>query len=644
MNSPVSSHRGPRLTATLQLWFINLGIAGMVALGYLQRAPEDLSPRGIAFLALGFLSSLGILSVVPGLISLLWACTQTGTAALGRRLGVIWTLALGLLYADTRVFGVFQFHLNAVVWNSLTTPGASDAIHPGVSDIVLPTFAILGLITCQARLFRWLHAGCERRAAARRARGALGPGALAAGALLLAFTAERNLYAHDVEEGKHELATLAELLPYYQLPQDMLRALRDDPPTAGELVFELSECELEWPSQPLSWERPASTPNVLVLVLDSLRGDMLTQETMPRTWAFSQNARVYEDHWSGGNCTRHGIFTLMYGLPGNYWEPTLRAQRSPVLLDVLMEQGYEPRVLCSASQSFPEFRSTAWASIPDAVEDEFEGEVWEKDLQVAARFGDWLDSRQDPSRPFFAFSLLDGAHANYSFPEGATHFEPSSERVEYIRLSYGLDEASDREAIFNRYRNAVRQTDLAVGKMLHQLSQRGLLDNTIVVITGDHGEEFFDNGFWGHHSNFTPAQVHVPFVLYGPGIEAGVETRPSSHVDFPRTLLEELGVSPEQAPRYSTGENLLALPEERSVLSASWSSLALRLENQATLVISDYADDLPLRAYGPDGKPLRHEVEALRQTAPQLEEVLNLCQRFLRTDSMRHPHRPSTTR
>ena len=130
----------------------------------------------------------------------------------------------------------------------------------------------------------------------------------------------------DVNKSNSELCAGAERV---------LRALRDDPPTAGELVFDLSERELDWPSQPLSWERPASTPNVLVLVLDSLRGDMLTQENMPRTWAFSQNARVYEDHWSGGNCTRHGIFTLLYGLPGNYWEPTLRSQRSPVLLDVL---------------------------------------------------------------------------------------------------------------------------------------------------------------------------------------------------------------------------------------------------------------------------------------------------------------------
>ncbi|MCH2102132.1 MAG: sulfatase-like hydrolase/transferase, partial [Planctomycetes bacterium] len=198
----------------------------------------------------------------------------------------------------------------------------------------------------------------------------------------------------------------------------------------------------------------------------------------------------------------------------------------------------------------------------------------------------------------------------------------------------------DRQEIFNRFRNAVRQADTTVGKMLHQISKRGLLENTIVVITGDHGEEFFENGYWGHHSNFTPEQVQVPFLLHGPGIKAGVETKPSSHVDFSRTLLESLGVSPKQASNYSTGEHLLNLPDERLILSASWSSMALRLENQSTLVISDYADDLPLRAFDSNGKPLPREIETLRRTAPKLEEVLATCRRFLTTDLMRHPDHP----
>jgi uncharacterized protein len=639
MASPVLIPRTPadfapmsaRMAASLQLWLLNLAVAAFIALGYLQRAPEDLSPRGIAFLALGFLSSLGMLSLVPATLALVFAFFHGSAGVLGRRLGLLWTLALALLYADTRIYGIFQFHLNAVVWNGLTTPGAGEAIHPGFGDVILPAFAVIGIITCQARIFRWLLRHCARRAEERRHKHSFGPGVVGFAALLLAFVTERQLYAQDVEEGGQELASLSELLPYYQLPATMMRKLRDEPPTAGEIVFAIEERDLHWPSQALSVEAGGSRPNVLVLVLDGLRADMLAPKTMPRTWAFSQDARVFEDHWSGGNCTRHGVFSLLYGLPGNYWAPVLRTQQTPVMLDTLLDQGYEPRVICSTAQSFPEFRSTAWAAIPDAIEDTFQGEAWQKDLQVAARFGDWLDAREDPSRPFFAFSLLDGTHANYSFPEDDVYFEPSTDAVGYIKLSYGL-EADDRDALFNRYRNAVRHTDAVVGQILHHLSKRGLLDNTLVVITGDHGEEFFENGYWGHHSNFTKEQVSVPFVMRGPGVAVGVETRASSHVDFSRTVLEMIGVPAAQAKHYATGANLLALPEERTIISSSWSSMAIRLANRGALVISDYADDLPLRAFGPDGKPVNHENDVLRREASKLEEVLALCHRFLRAE------------
>jgi len=615
---------GPRLAASLQFWLINLGFGLLISLGYLQRAPEDLSARGIFFLCFGMLSSLGLLSLVPGILGAALALTTRHRHRLARRLGLLWTVSLLLLYADTRIFGVFRFHLNAVVWNGLTTPGAGDAIHPGVADVILPTFAFIGIVTTEAWIFRRLLARCEQHIQIRRP---LRPAIAAAAALLLALSAERQLYARDQEQGLHELATLSELLPYYTLPQSVMRKLRDEPLTLGEQLFEVEELALNWPTHPLRFDGD-QRPNVLMLVVDGLRADMLNAETMPRTHAFSEGARVFESHWSGGNCTRHGVFSLLYGLHGNYWARVLEEQRSPVLVDSLLELGYEPRVICSAAQSFPEFRSTAWVEIQDAVEDEFTGEAWQKDRMVAARFADWLGERKDPSRPFFSFSLLDSTHANYSFPEDEVHFEPSAESVGYIQLSYGLEQA-DQEALFNRYRNSVRHADLVIGQFLDSLEAAGQLDNTLVLITGDHGEEFFENGYWGHHSNFTDEQVAVPFILRGPGITPGREARPSGHIDFSRTLLEILGVSPGQAAHYALGENLLDLPDERSIVASSWSSLAYRSQNGPTVVVSAYSDDLPVRAYGPDWSPVHNEQALIRQESSTLASLLSECRRYL---------------
>ena len=618
--------RGARLTSALQLWILNIVFGALVALGYLQHAPEDLSAKGILFLALGLISSISLLSVPIGALGIGLALLHAGhPRRWATRQGLLWTVALLLIFADTRVFGVFRFHLNGVVWNSLVTPGSGDAIHPGVVDFLLPIFAFVGIVTTQAFLYsKFLSRARQRHGSSAR----LQPLLLSLGLLIPIVAAERNLYARDVEQGNAELVTLSELLPYYTLPQKIWRVLSDEPLTESEAVFQTDGLTLNYPKEAIELPTEGLRPNILVLVLDGLRADMLGSETMPNTWDLSQDARVFNSHWSGGNCTRHGIFTLMYGLHGNYWGPILEKKTPPVLLETLGELNYETKILCSASQFFPEFRSTAWSGIQDTVEDAFEGEPWQKDRLVASRFGEWLDERENLDRPFFAFSLLDSTHANYSFPLGDTYFKPSSEKVGYIHLSYGL-KPPDRWALFNRYRNSVRHGDAVVGNMVQSLRERGLLENTIILVTGDHGEEFFENGFWGHHSNFSQEQVAVPFVLRGPGISPGTENRPTSHIDLPRTLMELLGVSPEMAPRYTLGENLLKLPADRQVVSSSWSSLAMQISETDTMVLSAYSDDIPIRAYGRGWQPLKDENAVLRENTADLRKLLDQCQEFL---------------
>lgn len=629
MKKPAEEYvsRGARLSAAMQLWMLNILFGALVSLGYLQHAPEDMSPNGILFLVLGLISSVSLLSLPPGAIGMGLALLHDGPPRRwAKRQGLLWTLALLLLFADTRVFGVFRFHLNEVVWNSLVTPGSGDAIHPDLVDFVLPIFAFIGIVTTQAFLYcKFLNRARRKTGSAAR----LQPVFLALGLLLPVVAAERNLYARDVEQGREELASISELLPYYTLPQKIWGALADHPPTESEQLFRKEGFELAYPLEPLTLPEDGPRPNILVLVLDGLRADMLGPETMPNTWSFSQDARVFASHWSGGNCTRHGVFTLLYGLHGSYWWPMLEQKQSPVLIDALKQLDYETKVICSASQSFPEFRSTAWSAIQDDVEDVFEGEPWQKDRLVASRFGEWLDHRENQERPFFAFSLLDSTHANYSFPEEETYFTPSSKKVGYIQLSYGL-KPPDRWALFNRYRNSVRHGDMVVGNMIDSLRERGLLDNTIVLITGDHGEEFFENGFWGHHSNFSEEQVAVPFVMRGPGVPAGTESRPTGHLDLPRTLLELIGVPESQARSYSLGENLLNPPAERKIVSSSWSSLAMKLPQESVLVFSAYADDLPVRIYGPGWQPLNDADPVLGEYGGDLRRLLDQCQLFLR--------------
>ena len=271
----------------------------------------------------------------------------------------------------------------------------------------------------------------------------------------------------------------------------------------------------------------APRPNVLVVVIDSLRADMLAPEIMPHLSEFARGARTFRDHVSSGNATRFGLFGLIYGLHGSYWTPMCDEHRSPVLVDALLARGYEVRVLTSASMTFPEFRSNAWVRVEDTVEDRLPStRPGGRDDGTVERFEQWLGER-DASRPFFAFLLLDAPHQAYAFPEDCAVFRPYTDEIAYSQIDSDAT-PEERAALFNRYKNAVHYADQCTGRILDALGQRGLAQDTLIAVTGDHGEEFCESGVWGHTSNFTRAQTHVPFVLAGPHIPPGEETRPTS--------------------------------------------------------------------------------------------------------------------
>src|SRR5690606_36293306 len=121
---------------------------------------------------------------------------------------------------------------------------------------------------------------------------------------------------------------------------------------------------------------------------------------------------------------------------------------------------------------------------------------WDRDL--TEDFLDYLDERDD-SKPFFALLFYDSPHSFQMPAEYPRVFQPSAPHVNYLRL----DKDTDATPLLNLYRNSLHYVDSLVGTVLAELRARGLLEHTIVLITGDHGQEFNDTGlnFWGHGSN-----------------------------------------------------------------------------------------------------------------------------------------------
>jgi lipoteichoic acid synthase len=105
----------------------------------------------------------------------------------------------------------------------------------------------------------------------------------------------------------------------------------------------------------------------------------------------------------------------------------------------------------------------------------------------------------------------------------------------------------DNEWDLGRYLNTLHYVDEQLGRLFDGLRERGLADDTVVLVTGDHGEAFGEpHASWGHGARLWQESVQVPFLLWNPRLFPGGGRRDSvtGHVDVNPTLADLLGVPP----------------------------------------------------------------------------------------------------
>jgi membrane-anchored protein YejM (alkaline phosphatase superfamily) len=323
----------------------------------------------------------------------------------------------------------------------------------------------------------------------------------------------------------------------------------------------------------LQFSRPEKPYNIIWLASESWRADTLDEKVMPNSWEFAKNAARFTRNYSGGNGTRMGVFTMFMGIPGNYWFPFLESRRGAAIVDVLQQQQYQMSFYTSAKFTYPEFEKTIFAQVPieqlHEVKDGATG--WESDRDNVTDLLAFIDKR-DQARPFFTFMFFESPHARYYFPPESVIAKPYRDDLNYATLS---KEAlrKDIVPIKNRYINSVHHLDMQFGRIFDYLKKNQLLDNTIVVLLGDHGEEFMEHGFWGHNSTFVDEQVRTPLVIYVPNMQPLVSDQLTSHMDVVPTLMPLLGVS-NPSSDYATGYNLLAGEKRNHTYVADWDRIA----------------------------------------------------------------------
>lgn len=313
--------------------------------------------------------------------------------------------------------------------------------------------------------------------------------------------------------------------------------------------------------------------NVLVVVIDTLRADALgcygaRRPTSPRIDALASRSFVFEQAFSSAPWTLPAMASLFTGTyPSMHGQTESQGPRSRLSPDLVTLA----EALRAAGHETIAFSAHPWVSPSFGFGQGFTPEAFHMsaypggDAQVTANALQWLDARRETAgtgHRFFAYLHYMRPHSPYNPTAEAQHlvlgnvpapppFSAALARAP-TEQSFGLLSEgarggwmSEEDAAYLRalYDAEVRLADDQVGAVLEALRARGLEDETLVVITSDHGEAFLEHGEMVHGSGLHKEMLHVPLILKLPGqASARRITHRVQNVDVMPTILEALGL------------------------------------------------------------------------------------------------------
>jgi arylsulfatase A-like enzyme len=337
--------------------------------------------------------------------------------------------------------------------------------------------------------------------------------------------------------------------------------------------------------------------SVLLLVLDTVRGKSLSllgydRPTTPSLERWASRGVVFERAMSTSSWTlpsHSGMFTGRWAHELSADWTTSLDDEFPTIAEAMRDRGYmtggfvgnlaytnRGTGLARGFLHYEDFKLGFWQAVSSTgLGRQIVTDTWLRNVlgkhEVENRkraevvnddFLEWLDRIGD--QPYFAFLNYFDAHEPYmppapyreqfapgiAEPRGPYNHAPNqADRSDWWEMS--PEEVAAEQSLYDA---SIAYLDSEIDRLLTELDARGLLENTIVVITADHGEHFGEHGLFMHGNNLYLPQVNVPLVVIGPGIPGGQRvTRTASLRDLPATILALAGL---EAPGLFPGRSL----------------------------------------------------------------------------------------
>jgi arylsulfatase A-like enzyme len=340
----------------------------------------------------------------------------------------------------------------------------------------------------------------------------------------------------------------------------------------------------------------AGKPNIVLVTLDTVRADHMGiygygRANTPNLRAFAQGATFYSNFIAASSITltsHASIFTGLYpqshgayriapdfpkGRPLPDTIPTAAAQLDAAGYRTMavvanryymrpewgLERGFQyvsvgcPVVMISTNHAFL-LRNPVRRHLLtfNGISQDLDAYTWGAD-EVNRQAFDLLEQAARKQTPFFLFLNYMDAHSPYIVPPPYSQRypgrDPSFTGADYSPLEFSVDDEGTplsprvRDHLVSQYDGAIAYLDAQLGALVARLKHLGIYDNTLIIITSDHGEALGEKGFISHDVSTSQSQVHVPLIVKYPHQVAAdrVDTL-ASHVDLMPTMMEVAGL------------------------------------------------------------------------------------------------------
>lgn len=325
-------------------------------------------------------------------------------------------------------------------------------------------------------------------------------------------------------------------------------------------------------------------PSIVLIAIDSLREDIVNPFDMPTLYEFKQKSKSLARSFSGATATYHSFFSLWNSRPAyekDFYDKNDLRTKGSLFFNILAKLGYELHIFGQLLDIFDEglflerrskrtaqmeekqhcLHSQVFTDLHDSCSDKHTFQTVnnrEQDQATTESFVRFMADRVKNKGPELMAVYFAGLHSPYGVSEdfaanlsgslrGPAFFYDASQTKneidEHWRHWY-YKPKQRKKSYFNSYANAARFADEQIASILNELKRKGVFEESIIMILGDHGETLGENNRYGHGGATEHKATEIPLYYHFPASfeERKIVANTASTMDIVPTLLETMTV------------------------------------------------------------------------------------------------------